>query len=436
MTWPGQSPRERRAALIVLAGLAAFVALVYAVIVLGGDALLGHTDSPRVGLSILATVLVAFAFGRVQQGLNQLATRLVNDGQPAPYDVLDTFVRTFSGIYALDEVADRMALVLGRAVQAEWCQVWLMVHGHLVLAATWPLEAVGDPAPPVGAEPPGRHVLPVREAGEALGVLRFQEGVGRPLTTVGKRLFAGLAGQAGLVLRGVRLNAERAQRYEQLAAKAQELQESRERLVRTQDAQRRQLERDIHDGAQQQLVAMAVGLRLAQTVALKSPERAANLLATQLESIQQMRATLRDLSRGVHPQVLTEQGVDAALSVALASSPLSVDVAAVDVSRYHGRIEAAVYFSCLEAVQNAVKHSGGQQISIELRGTENSLSFVVDDDGLGFEPGATSTGTGTANMRDRIEAVGGTLTLERSPRGGARVRGQVPALQLSSAEGG
>ena len=158
-----------------------------------------------------------------------------------------------------------MAKVLAEGTGTQWAQVWLMVQGRLALAATWPAVVDADDLPPGDHEPPGRRVLAVRQAGEVLGVLRLQENVRRPMTAVEERLFAGLAGQAGLVLRGVRLRAERAERLAELSARAEELRMSRELLVDTQDAARRRLERDIHDGAQQHLVAMAVNLRLAQT---------------------------------------------------------------------------------------------------------------------------------------------------------------------------
>jgi signal transduction histidine kinase len=430
MTWLRRSRQDRLTALLVLVGLAAFVGTVYVVVVLGGGFLIGHTQSPQIGLSILATAIVALSFERVQSRLEGRAGRLVRGGRPSPYEVLNGFTDGLTGAYASEEVAARMAKVLAEGTGAQWSQVWLVVGERLTLAATWPPAAAADGVAPNGVEPPGRRALRVRQAGEVLGVLRLQEDSRAPLTPVEERLFAGLAGQAGLVLRGVRLRAERAQRLVDLAARAEELQESRERLVDTQDAERRRLERDIHDGAQQHLVAMAVNLRLAETVAKRSPERAARLLAAQTSAVAEMRETLVNLSRGIYPRLLSEDGVDAALRSAVARSSLPVRVEAHNVGRYAPGVEAAVYFCCLEAVQNAVKHSTAQEIVIDLRAEGDALSLVVEDDGHGFEPETLTAGVGVANMRDRIEAVGGTLILQAAPGGGAQVMARVPARQV------
>ena len=425
-----RSRQDRVAALLVLVGLAAFVGAVYVVVVLGGGALIGHTASPHVALSILATVIVALSFERAQALLERLVARLVRGGRPSPYDVLNRFSAGMTGAYARDELAARMAKVLAEGTGAQWSQVWLVVQGRLSLAATWPPSAEADEVAPGGAQPPGRRSLPVQQAGEVLGVLRLQERSRQPLTPVEERLFAGLAAQAGLVLRGARLRAERAERLVELAARARELQESRERLVDTQDAERRRLERDIHDGAQQHLVAMAVNLRLAETLARRSPERAAQLLAAQCDAVTEMRETLVSLSRGIYPRLLSEDGVDAALRAAVARSSLPVRVAAHDLGRYSPGVEAAVYFCCLEAVQNAVKHSTAHHITIDLRAEPDTLALVVEDDGHGFSPQKMTAGVGMANMRDRIESVGGTLTLQAAPSGGAQLTARVPATQL------
>ena len=252
---------------------------------LGGGALIGQTDSPNLALSVLATAIVALGFEPVQTRLETAATRLVHGGTPSPYDVLSRFSETVTGGYTTEELPARMAMLLGQGTGAEWAQVWLTVQDRLTLAATWPPDAAADQDPPEpldeagDATGPGRRALAVRHGGQVLGVFRLQEPAGEPLTSVEERLFTGLAAQAGLVLRLVGLRAELAARHGDLVVRAAELRASRERLIETQDAERRRLERDIHDGAQQHLVALAVNLRLAETVATRSPERAAKVLA-------------------------------------------------------------------------------------------------------------------------------------------------------------
>ena len=428
-----RSRRDRQAALLVLGGLSGFVAAVYVIVVLGGGALVGHTSSPHLGLSVLATAIVALAFEPVRRRLEAVATRVVHHGRPSPYDVLSRFSEAVTGSYASDEVPARMAKVLADGTGACWAQVWLMVNDDLVLAATWPPAIEADPAPPGGESAPGRRALTVRLAGEVLGVLRLQERERQPLTPVEDRLLAGLAGQAGLVLHGVRLRAELAARLVELSARAEELRVSRERLVDAQDSERRRLERDIHDGAQQHLVALAVNLRLAQTLETRDPERAERVLSEQRAAAEAAIETLVSLSRGIYPPMLGEVGIGPALRAALGASPVRVAVVEEQVERYAADVEAAVYFCCLEAVQNAAKHSGGDQVTVTLRGVDDRLELDVSDDGCGFDPARVAAGNGLANMRDRVDALGGRLGWSAGPGGGTRVRGWVPAAPVSAA---
>ena len=426
-----RSRADRQAGLLVLAGLAIFVGGVYVVVVLGGGMLIGRTSSPSLALSVLATAIVALAFEPAQSRLERLAADLVRGGKPSPYDVLSRFSETVTGSYASEELPARMAKVLADGTGAEWAQVWLSVNDQLTLAAIWPPEAgFSDHTPPGGHEPTGRRALEVRQAGELLGVLRLQERERQPLTPVEERLFAGLAAQAGLVLHGARLRAELSLRLDELSARAEELRVSRERLVDTQDAERKRLERDIHDGAQQHLVALAVNLRLAQTLAHRSPERASQVLAEQGDAARETIATLMSLSRGIYPRLLSEQGVAPALRSAAATSAMAVEVTEVSVGRYAPAVEAAVYFCCLEALQNAAKHSGANRVDVCLDGTGERLVLTVDDNGAGFDPAQVAAGAGLANMRDRIDSVGGRLTLGHGPQTGSRVRASVPAARV------
>ena len=213
------------------------------------------------------------------------------------------------------------------------------------------------------------------------------------------------------MLRGAQLRAALAQRLDELSARESELRRSRERLVDAQDAARRRLERDIHDGAQQHLVALAVNLRLASGLATSAPERAEALLATQVQAADDAMATLLGLSRGIYPPMLAEAGVAAALRAVAGDA---VEVVERGVGRYPAEVEAAAYFCCLEAIQNAAKHAGAATVHVDVDRDVAGLALTVTDDGSGFDPGAVSSGSGLANMRDRIDSAGGTL--ERHPR--------------------
>jgi signal transduction histidine kinase len=298
-----------------------------------------------------------------------------------------------------------------------------------VLAATWPPGAAHDLDDGDG---PGVRRLPVVQGDEVLGELVVREREGVALTPVEERLFTGLADQAGLVLRGARLRAQLQLRLAELSARAEELRVSRERLVDAHDTERRRLERDIHDGAQQHLVALAVNLRLAATLADRSPERAASLLAAQVQAADQAVATLVQLSRGIYPPLLEEAGVVAALGSVVAGAGRPVELVEDRVGRYPRQVEAAAYFCCLEAVQNAVKHSGATAIRVELRGEPEHLALTVEDDGVGFDPATAVLGAGLANIRDRVESLGGILTIGSRPGGGSRVHAVLPVSALAT----
>ena len=408
-----------------------FVVLVYVVIVVGGGALIGHASSPSAPLSVLATAVVALAFEPVQARLEASATRMVHGGVASPYDVLSRFSETVSGSHAAEELPSRMARVLAEGTGAEWSQVWLLVGDRPRLAATWPPGATRDRAEENSEDPiehvvHGRRFHEVRHGSERLGVLVVQEQEHRPLTTVEERLFEGLARQAGPVLRGARLRTQLELRRAELSARADELRASRERLVDLQDEERRLLERDIHDGAQQHLVALAVNLRLAQTLAERAPERADVILAGQVQAAVDAVDTLVQLSRGIYPSQLAERGLAPALRQAVLNSPVPVQVVPHGVGRFPTSVEAAAYFCCLEAVQNAAKHSGAAMIRVDLTDEAGFLTCVVEDDGAGFDAARTTGGTGLANMRDRVEALGGTFAIRSTSGQGTRVVALLP----------
>ena len=423
-----RSRREWSVTAVVYGGLLLFVIAVYAALVVGGGLLLGRTSSADVALSVVATAVVALAFDRVQAHLESVASRVLHGGLPSPFDVLRQFSGTVAGRYAAEDLPVQMSRVLAEGTGAEWAQVWLVVGGRPTLAATWPVGAAGledGGADPRGAVRQGRRSLDVRHGRELLGLLVVQEHPQVPLTSVEERLFSGLAAQAGLVLRGASLRLQLEQRAAELSTRADELRSSRQRLVDAQDSERRLLERDIHDGAQQHLVALAVNLRLAQTLAARSPDRAQVLLTGQELAAADAIATLRLLSRGIYPQLLTDHGLAAALGAVADTSPVPVEITSGGLPRQSARLEAAAYFCCLEALQNATKHSGATAIRVDLRRADGELVITVVDDGTGFDIRHDSTGTGLTNMRDRVESMDGTLAVDSTAQG-TRVRATLP----------
>jgi signal transduction histidine kinase len=428
--WRTVTVRDATCTGLILASMVAFVAGVYVVVVLGGGALVGQSDSPHLGLSVLATMIVALGFGPVVARVRPWAVRLVHRGRAAPDEVLTRFLAQVTGAYRTDEVPARMARLLAEGTGAAYAQVWLVVGGDLTLASTWPPDAPtrGDPPDPADRQPVdrGRRVMAVRHAGELLGVLLVQEHERQPLTPVEEKLFGGLAAQAGLVFRTVRLRAELARQLAEISHRAAELQASRQRIVATQDEERQRLERDIHDGAQQHLVALAVNLRLAQTLVARSSDRTPDVFADLRSAAAETIETLADLSRGIYPRVLTESGLVPALRAAADTCPVPVTVTAGPLGREPVDVEAALYFCCLEALQNAAKHAGARHVLVEVRRDDGALTLVIRDDGTGFA-GSTGGGTGLTNMRDRIESAGGALVVASRPGEGTEVTARIPA---------
>jgi len=423
-----RSLRDRRVALCVVVGTIAWVAAVYVVIVVGGGLLIGHTDSPQLGLSVLATAIVAVGFESVRLRLETAATRWIGQVRGSPYDALSRFSDSVMAGGEGHEQTDlplRMAQLLAEGTGARWAQVWLVVDDMPELAASWPLD-MDEAERTVSAADPHLRSLDVVLAGEQLGMLRLQEHDDQPLSPVEERLFTGLAAQAGLVLRRVLLREELARRAADLSARADELQLSRRRLVDTLDAERRRLERDIHDGAQQHLVALVVNLRLAQKVAVRSPERAGTVLTQQVGAIDSAITTLVDLARGIYPGALADEGVAAAVREVVSTSSVPVTVTDGGIDRQPAEVEAALYFCCVEAVQNAAKHAAATRITVELDLVGDTLTMLVGDDGVGIRPGVVSEAGGLGNMRDRIDSVGGELVVRPRDAGGTEVLAVVP----------
>jgi signal transduction histidine kinase len=198
--------------------------------------------------------------------------------------------------------------------------------------------------------------------------------------------------------------------------------------VASADAARRQIERNLHDGAQQHLVALAVNLRLARQLADADPDTAKEMLEQLGHDLQDAVSELRSLAHGIYPPLLVDRGLPEALSAAAGRAAIPTDVGADGIGRYPQDVEAAVYFCCLEALQNAGKHAGeGATAAVRVREEAGSLLFEVADDGAGFDPGARRTpGAGFVNMGDRVGAIGGSLSVESAPGKGTKVSGRIP----------
>ncbi|HEX6538491.1 MAG TPA: histidine kinase [Candidatus Dormibacteraeota bacterium] len=412
---------------LVYGSLAVLITGVYVGIAVGVGELVGSGGKPNLGLSILATAIVAIGFQPARERLQRIANRLVYGRRATPYQVLSKFSSQVAGSYAADDVLPRMARVLHEGTGAESTAVWLRAGSVLHPAASWPDSAltalprdvaVNGVLPDLGG---ATRAVEVRHQGELLGALTVVKRRGEALTPVEEKLVDDLAHQAGLVLKNVGLTADLQRRLE-------ELRQSRQRLVSAQDQERRRLERNLHDGAQQTLVALKVKLGLADMLMAKDPEKAKQTIAQLKADTDEALETLRDLARGIYPPLLAEKGLAAALESQARKATLPVRVDAGGIGRYPQEVEATVYFCVLEALQNVQRYADATSASVRLRGSDGELRFEVADDGRGFDVESAKSGAGLSNMRDRVDALDGDFAIVSAPKQGARVIGRLPLL--------
>ncbi|HEX2063317.1 MAG TPA: sensor histidine kinase, partial [Acidimicrobiales bacterium] len=410
---------------LVFGALAGLVSAGYAGLVAVLGSLVGQRQEINF-LPVVATFAVALLFSPAKDRLQRLANRLVYGRRATPYEVLSRFSERVGESVPTEELLGRMARLLAEGTGATQAVVWMKVGDQLQPAASWgsgdgpaplPRHTVGND---VGAIPGVRRVVPVHHQGETLGALS----VSKPelLTPTEESLLDDLARQAGLVLRNLRLTAD-------LMARLEELRSSRQRLVVAQDEARRRLERNLHDGAQQQLVALRVQLSLAERLAADMGDAAqplVEMLGELKDQTGQALEELRDLARGIFPPLLAAEGLVTALKAQAEKAPVPVDVVAPDLGRYPREVESAVYFCCLEALQNTAKYAGASHVEVRLEHTDGTLRFSVTDDGRGFDPDAVTVGTGTQNMSDRLEALGGRFRIDSAVGAGTRVEGSIP----------
>lgn len=410
----------------VVAGLvaAAFTAI-YVIVVVAAGAVTGRSGD-RV-LTFAAAALAAVALQPVRTRAGLLADRLVYGRRATPYEVLSGFADRIAGTFSTEDVLPQMARMLAEATGAERAEVWLRTGGAEHLEAAWPQQAPAqNPAQLPGAAGAGPGNLTadpatggerardfaVEHRGDRLGTLRLTCSPREPLTPAGERLVLDVAAQAGLVLRNVGL--------------LEDLRASRQRLITAADEARRRLERNLHDGAQQQLVALRISLSLARQVLASAPDEAADLLAQTEGQAEEALAELRELAHGIYPPLLADLGLRGALQARARKAVVPVTVEADSIGRYSQETEAALYFCILEALQNVAKYAQATAARVTLRQDGPSLTFTVADDGQGFDRSATPMGTGVQGMSDRLAALGGTIEITSAPGQGTQVTGRVP----------
>jgi signal transduction histidine kinase len=400
---------------IVYGSLAAFITVVYVAVVVVVGAFVGATAF----LSLVATAIVAVAFQPARDRAKRAANRLIYGERATPYEVLSGFSEHVSETYAGEDIIPRMARLLAEGTGATDATVWLRVGAQMRPAASWPEPA--EPRAAVASEGDGLPAfadvdaaVPVRHGSELLGALTVTKPPNDPMRPEEHKLLSDLAAQAGLVLENFRL--------------IEDLRSSRQRLVAAQDEERRRLERNLHDGAQQQLVALAVKVRMAEGLVGQDEQREREALHGILDDAQGALEDLRDLARGIYPPLLADRGLPDAIQAQARKSPIPVTVEHDGVGRYPPEVEAAVYFSVLEALQNVAKYANASNVVVRLRLQQGDLAFSVSDDGRGFQKETTSFGMGLQNIADRLAALGGTFVVRSTPGEGTKVSGLIPGI--------
>ena len=445
-------------ALVATLSFAALLAVVAAAYV-GVLLLAGRepNDSERwfVGIALIVVVIAALAYRALQPRIDRWARRLVYRDRTPSTDLARTFSARMSRAVPLDELALQAAEQLRETMDLRKVELWTL-HGATL--RPW----IGDPgidrAPidlgslePVvvvqaglsghgwlsvwlpqmleGREDSYVRLAPMAHAGELLGTLVIERDVtGTSFTPDEERTLVELARQLGVVLHNARLDSALEESLQEVRRQADELQASRGRIVAAGDDARRGIERNLHDGAQQHVVALGIQVKLARGLLEKDPARAAQVLDGLSSAVEDTLQELRDLAHGIYPPLLADRGLPDALQAAARRAVLPVTVRTDGLGRYAPEAEATTYFCVLEALQNAGKYAGEDaRVTVDVSAQPPGLVFVVRDDGAGFDTRSGGLGAGFQNMLDRLGALGGSLRVESALGRGTQVTGTLPA---------
>jgi signal transduction histidine kinase len=439
------------AALAVLAVAASVALAAGAAVLLLGRVPRGDEVAPFAAALVGAAVAVV-AVGPLRRALADAWRRRRVD-QVAPGELVATFGDRISRGVAVDELLLQLAESLRRSMALRTAEIWVLDGADLrrvvavpdapeVTVALAPDEraalartgVAGEAwlarwAPSLAAdrEPAALRIAPARHGGALLGAVVLARDVdGAPFAEADDRALGDLGRRLGDLLRNRQLDAALRATLDELRQANRDLEASRARIVAAADAERRRIERDLHDGAQQHLVAIAVNLGLARASVADDPEGAAAQLDRLAADVRETVQQVRDLAHGIYPPLLAEAGLGEALRAAARRSPNAVAVRVDGIDRAPADVEAAAYFCCLEALQNVAKHAPGAEVVLTVTAPGDELRFTVVDDGPGFDPAAAPAGSGLQGMADRLGAVGGRLSVDSAPGRGTTVTGVVP----------
>ncbi len=460
----GSVARAATRAMVLTLSFAALLAIVagaYALVVLLAGRRPTEDEQWFLGLAMVVVVVAALVYRRLAPRIETWARGVVSGDRSPGGDLTRTFSARMSRAIPLDELAlqsaeqlrerlglravelwtlqgatlrpwigdpeiDRSPIDLGSLEPVVVVQAGLSGHGWLSVWMPQMLE---------GREDAYVRLAPMAHAGELLGVLVIERPVSAsPFTADDERTLVEIARQLGVVLHNARLDSALEESLQEVRRQADELQASRGRIVAAGDTARRMIERNLHDGAQQHVVALGIQVKLARTMLDKDPAKAADVLDGLSTAVEDTLQELRDLAHGIYPPLLADRGLPDALQAAARRSVLPVTVRTDGLGRFAPEAEATVYFCVLEALQNAAKYAGERAtvtVTVEFR--DRGLTFVVKDDGAGFDTRDRGMGAGFQNMLDRLGALGGTLRVESAPSRGTQVVGALPAVPVDGA---
>jgi signal transduction histidine kinase len=454
----GLGPAGGRVLVQVLsvAGFTLVVAAIYLVIVFGiGTPPHDSGDRAVLGLSMLAAAVAAIGYLPARDRLLASATRFVYGAKEAPDEALRTFGSRLTRAIPMDELLLQLAESLRKTMILTSAEVYTGAGDVLERAVSVPdtgprsivvtarerpivtragvsgsaWASVWLPALLEGREHEQLRVAPASHGGELLGLIVVERpAAADSFSDDDDRVLTELARQVGLAFHNAQLDTALQTTLDELRGQAEALRESRARIVASGDAERRRVERNLHDGAQQNLVALAINLRLARDILTDDPAAAGQMLDELGDEVKRTIQELRELAHGIYPPLLADSGLGEALRAAASRSPLSVEVVSAGIGRYTPEIEAAVYFCCLEALQNAAKHAPDASVEVRIWEDSGGLLFSVNDDGPGFDAERARKGHGFVNMADRLGAIGGTVRWQSEPGHGAQIRGSIPLV--------
>jgi signal transduction histidine kinase len=412
--------------------------LVYLVAVVTGGAVVGGASWWTVVVLAVAAVALEPAWSLA----GRWANRVVFGQDLGPAAAMKTLISGLEQASSTTEL-DQLVDVSVRATRAVRAQLWISQQAgskRWTLRATAPAEPAASPAMAAPMLVPGQH-WPVLHKDVELGVLTVELNAGESLPASERALLADLASHAGLLVDNAILADQLVDHVGRLTDRANQLAVSRRRLVAALDRERRGIERDLHDGAQQTLVAVMLGMRMAGADGMTAPARS-SMLRQLSRDLQASRTELAEIAGGQLPVALREGGLDAGLARSAATarrSGLLVDLR-VDLSGLGPTgclpddAASAVYFCCSEALQNVAKYANASHVSVEVTAVDGEVMFAVADNGRGFDPASASdTEGGLRGLDDRTCMLGGWIAVDTTPGGGTRVRGAIP-LSGSRAE--